>query len=80
MDDAYTVTAEELMNFVHRAEAIASEKADLAEQDKELSAEVKGRGYDSKVFRMVVARRKRKRQDLEEEESILQLYEDSLLK
>ena len=45
MTDTYTVTTEELRQFIERAEQLASEKRDVAEQEKELFAEAKGRGY-----------------------------------
>jgi hypothetical protein len=43
--DTYSVTADELRQFIERAETLAAEKRDIAEQEKELFAEAKGRGY-----------------------------------
>ena len=54
---AYSVTADELRQFIERYEQLESEKKDVAEQQKELMAEAKGRGYDTKVLRKVVALR-----------------------
>jgi uncharacterized protein (UPF0335 family) len=76
--DAYNVTAEELRSFIERAEQLASEKRDIAEQEKELFAEAKGRGYDTKVMRLIIARRKRKADAVAEEEAVLELYMQSL--
>ena len=56
------VTANELRQFIERAEQLGAEKRDIAEQEKELFAEAKARGYDTKVMRMIIARRKRSRQ------------------
>ena len=42
--DAYSVTADELRQFIERFEQLEAEKADVAEQQKELMAEAKGRG------------------------------------
>jgi uncharacterized protein (UPF0335 family) len=41
-------------------------------------AEAKGRGYDTKVMRKVIALRKRSADDIAEEESILELYKSAL--
>ena len=64
LTDTYAVTADELRQFVERFEQLESEKKDLADQQKELMAEAKGRGYDTKVLRKVVALRKRKPDDI----------------
>ncbi|HBU15024.1 MAG TPA: hypothetical protein DEF16_09590, partial [Gemmobacter sp.] len=45
---------------------------------KELMAEAKGRGYDTKVMKKVVALRKRKPDDIAEEEAILDMYKQAL--
>ena len=74
----YAVTADELRQFIERAEQLASEKRDLAEQEKELFAEAKGRGYDTKVMRKVIALRKRKPGDIAEEEAVLEMYKQAL--
>jgi uncharacterized protein (UPF0335 family) len=73
-----SVTAEELRQFVERIETLEAEKQEAAEAQKEVYAEAKGRGYDSVVLRKVVARRKRNRDELAEEEAILELYEAAI--
>ena len=77
-NDSYNVTADELRSFIERAEQLAAEKRDIGEQEKELFAEAKGRGYDTKVMRLIIARRKRRADDLAEEEAVLELYLQSL--
>lgn len=76
--DPYAVTADELRQFIERFEQLESEKKDVAEQQKELMAEAKGRGYDTKVMRKVIAMRKRKPDELAEEEAVLELYKTAL--
>ncbi|MDT8856441.1 DUF2312 domain-containing protein [Paracoccaceae bacterium Fryx2] len=78
VSDSYAVTADELRHFVERAEQLEAEKKSLGEQEKELFAEAKGRGYDTKVMRKIIALRKRKPDDLAEEESLLELYKAAL--
>lgn len=77
-DDAYNVTAQELRAFIERAEQLEAEKKDIAEQEKELFAEAKGRGYDTKVMKKVIALRKRKPDDIAEEEAVLEMYKAAL--
>jgi uncharacterized protein (UPF0335 family) len=76
--DSYNVAADELRQFIERIEQLDAEKRDLAEQQKEVMAEAKGRGYDTKVMRKVIALRKRKPDDIAEEEAILDMYKSAL--
>ena len=55
-----------------------AKKKDVAEQQKGLMAEAKGRGYDTKVMRKVIALRKRKPDELAEEEAVLEVYKAAL--
>jgi uncharacterized protein (UPF0335 family) len=72
------VHGEELRQFVERIERLESDKQDAAEAQKEVYAELKGRGYDAATVRKVIARRKKDRDALAEEEAILELYEEAL--
>ena len=76
--DSYRVTADELRQFIERLERLDQEKKDIAEQQKEVMAEAKGRGYDTKVMRKVMALRKREPDDIAEEEAILDMYKEAL--
>ena len=69
LDASYRVTADELRAFIERVERLDAEKKDLAEQQKEVMAEAKGRGYDTKVMRKIIALRKRDSNDIAEEEA-----------
>lgn len=71
---AQSVAQTELRSYVERLERLDSETADIAHQKKEVMSEAKGRGYDTKIIRRVVALRKRDRDDVAEEEAILDLY------
>ena len=75
---SYDVTAEELRQFIERVESLEAEKSDIAEQIKEVYAEAKGRGYDTKVMRKVISLRKREPDDIAEEEAILDMYKEAL--
>ncbi|MEZ7812372.1 MAG: hypothetical protein ACI9O0_000958 [Paracoccaceae bacterium] len=78
LTNSYNVTSEELRQFIERFEQLDSEKKDLAEQQKELMAEAKGRGYDTKILRKVISLRKRSADDVAEEEAVLELYKTAL--
>lgn len=77
-DTVYRATADELRQFVERIERLQSEKKDLADQEKEVFAELKGRGYSPAVMRKVIALRKREADDIAEEEAILDMYKSAL--
>lgn len=77
-DGGYAVTAEELTQFVERAERIGAEKKDLSEQEKELFAEAKARGYDTKILRKLIALRARDPNDVAEEEAVMEMYKKAM--
>lgn len=77
-DNAYRVTADELRQFIERFERLEAEKKDIADQQKEVMAEAKGRGYDTKIIRKVIALRKREPDDIAEEEAVLEMYRSAL--
>lgn len=76
--DAYNVTADELRQFIERYEHLEAEKKDITDQQKEVMAEAKGRGYDTKVLRKIIAIRKRKPDEIAEEEAMMELYKAAL--
>ncbi len=78
MTDVMSVTAYELRQFIERAEQLEAEKKDVAEQEKELFAEAKGRGYDTKIMRRIIALRKRRPDEIAEEEAVLEMYRAAL--
>ncbi len=77
-DTTYRVTADELRSFIERFERLEAEKKDIADQQKEVMAEAKGRGYDTKVMRKVITMRRRDKDDLAEEEAVLEMYKQAL--
>jgi uncharacterized protein (UPF0335 family) len=78
MADSYQVSAEELRQFIERFERLEAEKRDIAEHQKEVMAEAKGRGYDTKAMRRIIALRKKTRDQLAEEEAVEALYRQAL--
>lgn len=77
-NSTYSVAAEELRAFIERYERLETEKKDIADAQKEVMAEAKGRGYDTKVLRKVISLRKRDKDDIAEEEAVLEMYKAAL--
>ena len=78
VSSVYKVTADELRQFLERFERLEIEKKDIADQQKEVMAEAKSRGYDTRIMRKIVSLRKRDLEDLAEEEAILSMYKTAL--
>ncbi|CUJ12796.1 DUF2312 domain-containing protein [Cognatishimia activa] len=78
VEASYRVTADELRQFIERFERLEQEKKDIMEHQKEVMAEAKGRGYDVKVMRKIIALRKRDQNDIAEEEAVLEMYKEAL--
>jgi len=77
-DETHRATGEELRQFIERFERLEAEKKDIAEQQKEVMAEAKGRGYDTKVMRKLIADRKKTHDQLAEEQAVLEMYMQAL--
>jgi uncharacterized protein (UPF0335 family) len=78
MSDAYEVTAEELLQFIERIETQNATIANETEARKEIYSEAKGRGYCPKTIRKIVALRKKRADDIAEEEAIESMYRAAL--
>lgn len=77
-ENLYRVTAGELRQFVERYERLEAERCDIGEQMKEVMAEAKARGYDTKALKKLIALRKRDSAEVAEEEAIFDLYKSAL--
>jgi uncharacterized protein (UPF0335 family) len=82
MDDAAfnteSVAADQLKAFIERIERLEEEKAGIASDIKDVYAEAKGNGFDTKVLRKIISLRKRDYAERQEEEAILELYMQAL--
>ena len=72
------VAAEELKQFVERIERLEEEKAGIAGDIKDVFAEMKGRGFDTKAVRSILRIRKKDHAERQEEEAMLELYMQAL--
>ena len=72
------VAADQLRTIIERIERLEEEKKEVAEQIKEVYAEAKGNGFDTKTLRKIVALRKKDPNERSEEEAMLDLYMHAL--
>ena len=77
-DTSQTVAAGQLRALIERIERLEEEKKTLADDIKEVYAEAKGNGFDTKAIRVIVRLRKQDQAEREEAESILDLYKAAL--
>jgi uncharacterized protein (UPF0335 family) len=73
-----TVAREQLKSIVDRIERLTEEKKGLAEDIREIYAEAKANGFDTKVLRQVIALRDKDLAERQEQEAIMDLYLEAL--
>ena len=71
---ASTVAGDRLRSFIERIENLEEEKQAIMGDMKEVYAEAKGEGYDTKIMRQIIRLRKMDRADRQEQEALLDLY------
>lgn len=74
MADVGGIAGDRLKSFIERIERLEEEKKALAEDIKEVFAEAKGVGFDTKIMRKVLKMRKMDQAELDEEEALVDLY------
>ena len=78
MADVGGIAADRLRSFIERIERLEEEKAALTADIREVFAEAKSNGFDTKIMRQVVRLRKMENADREEQELLLDLYKRAL--
>lgn len=78
MSEATVIAVGQLRSFVERFERLEEEKKAIADDQKELMAELKGSGFDAKAFKEIIKLRKKEAHELAEAEAMVQLYRDAL--
>ena len=73
-----SVAGDQLKALIERIERLEEEKASLAGDIREVYAEAKGNGFDTKAMRKIIAMRKKDFAERREEEAILDLYRQAL--
>jgi len=69
---------EQLHSFINRIERLNEEREALSADIREVYAEAKGTGFDTKIMRQIVRLRKLDKADYQEQEALLELYKDAM--
>ena len=77
-ETSQTVAAGQLRAFIERIERLEEEKKTIADDIKEVYAEAKGTGFDTKAVRTIIRLRKKDQAERQEAEAILDLYKAAL--
>jgi uncharacterized protein (UPF0335 family) len=72
------IAGDRLKSFVERIERLDEERKAIAEDIKEVFAEAKGTGFDVKIMRQILKIRKMDKDDLDEQEALLDVYKRAL--
>jgi len=78
MADVQGVSGERLKQYIERIERLEEEKAGLADDIKDVYAEAKSAGFDSKIMKMIVRLRKMASEKRREEEDLLDVYKSAI--
>lgn len=73
-----SVAADELRQFVERIERMDEEIKGLNSDKKDIYAEAKSRGFDTKAMKIIIQRRAKDASQREEEDAMVELYEQAL--
>ncbi|MDO9306863.1 MAG: DUF2312 domain-containing protein [Mesorhizobium sp.] len=77
-ETSQTVAAGQLKAFIERIERLEEDKQAIADDIKDVFAEMKGSGFDTKAVRTIIRLRKKDAAERQEEEAILDLYKAAL--
>jgi uncharacterized protein (UPF0335 family) len=78
MPDVGGIAGERLRSLIERIERLEEEKRTLSADIKEVYAEAKGTGFDTKIMRQIIRIRKMDKDDLDEQETLLDIYKRAL--
>src|ERR1700719_1223032 len=78
MADVGGIAGDRLKSFIERIERLEEERKALSNDIKEVYAEAKGTGFDVKIMRQVIRIRRMDKDDLDEQENLLDIYKRAL--
>ena len=78
MPDVGGIAGDRLKSFIERIERLEEEKKALADDIKEVYAEAKGTGFDTKIMRQVIRLRRMDKDDLDEQDALIDIYKRAL--
>lgn len=72
------ISSDQLKSFIERIEDLEENKREVAEHIKDVFYEAKSAGYDPKIMRIVLRQRKMDSEEVNEQETMLDLYKQAL--
>lgn len=72
------IAADQLRLFIERIERLEEEKKGIADDIRDVYAEAKGQGYDTKIMRQIVRLRRMEKNDRDEMDALLETYRAAL--
>ena len=69
---------DQLKSFINRIERLEEERAALSADIREVYSEAKGTGFDTKIMRQLIKLRKMDKDDLDEQETLLDVYKRAI--
>jgi uncharacterized protein (UPF0335 family) len=76
--DVAGVAGDRLKAFIERVERLETERQAIADDIKEVFAEAKGTGFDTKIMRRIIAERRLDKDEIDETETLLDVYRRAL--
>ncbi|ACI99528.1 DUF2312 domain-containing protein [Rhodospirillum centenum] len=73
-NDVGGIAGDRLRSFIERIERLEEEKKGIQDDIKDIYAEAKGTGFDTKVMRQIIRLRKMEKDDRQELDALLELY------
>ncbi|GBR48567.1 MULTISPECIES: DUF2312 domain-containing protein [Neokomagataea] len=79
-EDAATggIAADRLRSLIERVERLEEERKALAGDIKDIFSEAKSAGFDVKIIRQIIKMRKQQPAEIEEQETLLDIYRRAL--
>lgn len=77
-DNSAPVAAERLPGLVERIERMEEERKAISSDIKDIYVEAKSAGFDPKVLRVLIAQRRKEAAEIEEAETLLEIYRRAL--
>lgn len=74
MESMDSSAADQLRSVVERVERLEEEKSNIQSDIKDVYAEAKSSGFDTKIIRQIIRLRKKEPHERQEEEELLDLY------
>lgn len=78
MPDVGGIAGDRLRSFIERIERLEEERRGIGADIKEVYAEAKGSGFDVKIMRQLIRMRRMDKDDLDEQETLLDVYRRAL--